>query len=143
VPKYHSDVEDTNVKLHTFYISVLNKNAYKLSDIFSSYFITVASRQRTVSNFLFTREFFTKNNITVVHTHPTRLTWPPATFLIPQLKIKLKGRHFDTAEIKAESQVVLYTLTENDFQDAFKKWQKRWKQSISAEADYVEGNGGQ
>jgi hypothetical protein len=34
------------------------------------------------------------------------------------LKIKLKGRHFDTTEvIKAESQVVLNTLTERDFQD--------------------------
>jgi hypothetical protein len=40
------------------------------------------------------------------------------------LKIKLKGRHFETTEvIEAESQVVLNTLTEHDFQDAFKKWQ--------------------
>jgi hypothetical protein len=37
------------------------------------------------------------------------------------LKIKLKGRHFDTTEvIEAESQAVLNTLTEHDFQDAFK-----------------------
>jgi hypothetical protein len=36
-----------------------------------------------------------------------------------QLKIKLKGRHFDTTEvIEAESQAVLNTLTEHD---AFKK----------------------
>jgi hypothetical protein len=36
------------------------------------------------------------------------------------LKIKPKGRHFDTIEvIKAESQAMLNTLTENDFQDAF------------------------
>jgi hypothetical protein len=38
------------------------------------------------------------------------------------LKIKLKGSHFDTAEvIEAESQAVLNTLTEHDFQGAFKK----------------------
>jgi hypothetical protein len=43
------------------------------------------------------------------------------TFLFPKLKIKLKGHHFDTFEvIKAESQVVLNTLGEHDFQDAFK-----------------------
>jgi hypothetical protein len=37
------------------------------------------------------------------------------------LKIKLKGRHFDTIEaIEAESQAVLNTFTEHDFQDAFK-----------------------
>jgi hypothetical protein len=44
------------------------------------------------------------------------------TFLFPQLKIKFKGSRFDTAEaIEAESQAVLNTLIENDFQDAFKK----------------------
>jgi hypothetical protein len=37
------------------------------------------------------------------------------------LKIKLKGRYFDTIEvIEAESQAFLNTLTEHDFQDAFK-----------------------
>jgi hypothetical protein len=59
------------------------------------------------------------------------------------LKIKLKQRHFDTIEvIEAESQTVLNTITEHDFQDAFKIWQKRWKQCIRAEADYFEGDGG-
>jgi hypothetical protein len=37
------------------------------------------------------------------------------------LKIKLKGRHFDTIElIEAESQAVLNTVTERDLQDGFK-----------------------
>jgi hypothetical protein len=30
--------------------------------------------------------------------------------------------------IEAESQTVLNTLTEHGFQEAFKKWQKRWEQ---------------
>jgi hypothetical protein len=60
------------------------------------------------------------------------------------LKIKLKGRHFDTVEvIELELQAVLNTLTEHDFQGAFKKCQKRREQYISAEVDYSEGNGGQ
>jgi hypothetical protein len=38
------------------------------------------------------------------------------------LKIKLKGDNFDTTEVpEAESQAVLNTLTEHDFQDAIKK----------------------
>jgi hypothetical protein len=38
------------------------------------------------------------------------------------LNIKLSGCHFDTNEvIEAESQAVLNTLTEHDFQDATKK----------------------
>jgi DNA-directed RNA polymerase subunit L len=54
---------------------------------------------------------------------------PPYFPFFPQLKIKLKGRHFDTNEvIEAASQEVLNTLTEQGFQDALKKWQKRWEQ---------------
>jgi hypothetical protein len=58
------------------------------------------------------------------------------------MKIKLKGRHFDTDEmIEAESQVVLSILTEHDFQDSFKKWQEHWERHIRAEGDFC--NGGQ
>jgi hypothetical protein len=60
------------------------------------------------------------------------------------LKIKLSGPHFDTIEvIETELQAVLNTLTEHDFQGAFKKWQKCWEWCIYAEGDYFEGNGGQ
>jgi hypothetical protein len=41
----------------------------------------------------------------------------------------------DTVEvIEAELQVVLKTLTEHDFQDVFKEWEKHWKQCICVEA---------
>jgi hypothetical protein len=50
----------------------------------------------------------------------------PHIYLIPRLKIQLKGRQFDTTEvIKTESQAVLDTLTEHDFQNTFRKRQKR------------------
>jgi hypothetical protein len=43
-------------------------------------------------------------------------------FLLPKIKLKLKGRRFDTnEEMQAESQRVLDTLTEKDFQEAFQK----------------------
>jgi hypothetical protein len=51
--------------------------------------------------------------MTVVPTHPT--------FLFLRLKVKVKGRHFDTTEvIEIESQVVLNTLTEHGLKDVFK-----------------------
>jgi hypothetical protein len=41
-------------------------------------------------------------------------------FLFPKMKLKLKGRRFDTTEeIQAESQRLLDTLTEKDYQKAF------------------------
>jgi hypothetical protein len=52
--------------------------------------------------------------------------------------MKLKGRCFDTIEvIEARSQAVLNTLTDHDFQDAFKKWQKCWEWCIHVEGNYL------
>jgi histone-lysine N-methyltransferase SETMAR len=95
--------------------------------------------------FLFTRECLTKNNMAVVIHPPYSPDLALCDFsLFPRLKIKLKGRRFDTIDvIEAESQAVQNTLTEHDFQDAFKKWQKRWERCIHAERDYFEGDGGQ
>jgi hypothetical protein len=45
--------------------------------------------------------------------------------------------------IEAETQAMLSTLAEHDFQDAFKKWQRRWERCIRAEGDYFKGDGGQ
>jgi hypothetical protein len=57
--------------------------------------------------------------------------------------MKLKGCHFDTVEvIEAESQAMLNTPTEHDFQDEFKKWQKHWKRRICTERDYFKVDGG-
>jgi hypothetical protein len=58
--------------------------------------------------------------------------------------MKLKGRHFDTTEvIETESQAVLNTLTEHDFQDALKKLQKRREYCIRVERDYFQGDDSQ
>jgi hypothetical protein len=47
---------------------------------------------------------------------------PSDFFIFPKMKLKLKGRRFDTIEeIQTESQRVLDTLTEKDFQEAFQK----------------------
>jgi hypothetical protein len=63
--------------------------------------------------------------------------------VFPRLKIELKDRHLDTTEvIEAESQTVLNTLTEHDFQDAFEKRQKRLERCVRVEGDYFKGDGG-
>jgi transposase len=64
-------------------------------------------------------------------------------FLFPKMKIKLKGRRFSTVEeIQAKSQKVLKTLTQKDFQDSFRSWQKRWDRCVRSQGDYFEGGGG-
>jgi hypothetical protein len=67
----------------------------------------------TLHTTFFTSEFLTKNKTTVV-------SHPPCFYLFLDLKMKLKGRHVDTVEVmEAESQAVLNTLPDHDFQNAF------------------------
>jgi hypothetical protein len=90
---------------------------------------------------LFTREFFTKNNMTLTFHPPYSPDLAPCDFfLFPKLKIKLKGHHSAT---EAELWVVLNTFTEHNLQNAFKKWQTQWEQYIHVEVGYFKGDGGQ
>jgi hypothetical protein len=91
-------------------------NCLKMCEDFAQSFgskeLAVASLQRTVSHFSSEGNFLTKNNITVVAL--------PPYFTQLQLKIKLKGRHFDIIMVvEAESQAMLNILTGYDLQDAF------------------------
>ena len=93
---------------------------------------------------LLTRRFLTDNHMTVV---PQSLYSPDLAtsdyFFFPKLKMKLKGRRFQTLEeIQAESQAVLNTLRENDFQECFKNWQRLWDRCQASEGDYFEGDAG-
>ena len=64
-------------------------------------------------------------------------------FLFPKLKLRMKGRRFDTIEeIQEESQRVLDTIPKRDFQGCFQAWQKRWDRCIRAKGEYFEGDGG-
>jgi len=57
--------------------------------------------------------------------------------------MKIKGRRFQTfEEIQAESQAVLNTLRENDFQECFKNWQRCWDRYQASKWDYFEGDAG-
>ena len=68
------------------------------------------------------------------HILPTRPDLAPSDFfLFPKLKMKLKGRSFQTEEIQAESEAVLNTLRENDFQECFKNWQRCWDRCQASE----------
>jgi hypothetical protein len=53
-------------------------------------------------------------------------------FIFQKTKLRLKVRRFDgSEEIQDESQRVLDTLTEKDFQEVFRKWRRLWDRPIS------------
>jgi hypothetical protein len=68
-------------------------------------------------------QFLAKNKMAVIHHPPYSPVLAPCDFfLFPKIKLKLKGRRFDTIEeIQTESLRVLNTLMEKDLQEAFQK----------------------
>ena len=91
-----------------------------------------------------TYQFLAKNKIAVIPHPPYSPHLAPCEFfLFPKMKLKLKGRRFDTiTEIQAETHKVLNTLTEKDFQEAFQSWRRRWDQCLHSGGNYFEGDGG-
>ena len=60
------------------------------------------------------------------------------------MKLLLKGRRFDRVEeIQQESQNVLGTLREQDFQHVFQQSQRSWDRCVAAQGDYFEGDSAQ
>jgi len=93
------------------------------------------------SSFL-VHNFLAKNEATILPQPPYSPDLAPAdSFLFPKLKSTLKGCCFDTFdEIHKNSTKELFTIPEEAFQKAFQGWQKRWKQCVSSEGNYFEGD---
>ena len=91
--------------------------------------LTADQKQQRVA-----QQFLAKNKIAVILLPPYSPDLAPCDFfLFPKMKMKLKGRRFDTTEeIQAETQEVLDTLTERDFQETFQKWRRRWDRCLHA-----------
>jgi hypothetical protein len=61
--------------------------------------------------------------------------------LFPKLKMKLKGRRFETvSDTQRESKAVLDSIEENYFYGAFEVWKKQWHLCIRSQGNYFEGD---
>jgi len=89
------------------------------------------------------QQFLASMNTTVIPPLSllTRLC-PPIFFLFPKMKLKLKGRCFDSIkEIQTISQNVMKTLTQYDFQKCFQSWKSHWNHCINAKGTTSKGMG--
>ena len=107
---------------------------------FVPWILTADQKQQRVAH-----QFLVKNKIVVIPHPPHSPDLTPCDFfLFPKMKLKLKGRRFDTImEIQVEMQKVLHTLTEKEFQEAFQKWRRRWDRCLHSGGNYFEGDGSQ
>jgi hypothetical protein len=100
--------------------------------------LAVVLRQRTASHFILHKGIIDPKE------HDCRP--PPALlFSVSLVQDKTEGRHIDTTEVnEAESQALLNTLTEHDFEDALKNSRNAGNGAYALKGtDYLEEDGGQ
>ena len=64
-------------------------------------------------------------------------------FLFPKKQEILKGRHFDDIDdIRSKTTAALKAIPQNQFQNCFEGWSRRWHQCIASQGEYFEGDRG-
>jgi len=89
-------------------------------------------------------EFLATKQITVLE-HPAYSTDLASIdfFLFPKIKEILKGRHFDDIdEIRRNATAALKAIPQNQFQNCFEWWTRRWHWCIASQGEYFEGDRG-
>ena len=86
-------------------------------------------------------EFSATKQITVLE-HPAYSPdlAPNDFFLFPKKKEILKGRHFD--DIRGNTTAAMTAIPQNQFQNCFEGWTRRWHQCIASLGEYFEGDDG-
>jgi len=90
------------------------------------------------------REFLATTQITVLE-HPAYSPdlAPNDFFLYPKIKEILKGRHFDGIDdIRCNTTAALKAIQQNQFQNCFEGWTRRWHRCIASQGQYFEGDHG-
>ena len=89
-------------------------------------------------------EFLATKQITVL-VHPVNSPDLASNdfFLFPKLKEILKERHFDDIDdIKNTTTAALKAIPQNQFQNCFEGWTRRWHRCIASQGEYFEGDHG-
>ena len=87
------------------------------------------------------REFLATKQITVLEHPAYSPDLAPDFFLFPKIKEILKGRHSDdTDDIRSNIMAALKAIPQNQFQNCFEGWTRRWHQCIASQREYFEGD---
>ena len=90
------------------------------------------------------REVLATKQMTVLE-HPACSTdlAPSDFFPFPKIKEILKGRHFDDIDdVRSNATVALKAIPQNQFQNCFEGWTRRWHRCIVFQGEYFEGDHG-
>jgi len=90
------------------------------------------------------REVLATEQVTVLE-HPAYSPdlAPIDFFLFPKIKEILKGRYFDdTDDIRSNTTAAQKAIPQNQFQNCFEGWTRRWHWCIASQGEYFEGDHG-
>ena len=89
-------------------------------------------------------EFLATKQITVLEHPAYSPNLAPSDFLLfPKIKEILKGRHFDDIYgIRINTKAALKIVPQNQFQNCFEGWTRRWQRCIASQGEYFEGDHG-
>jgi len=88
------------------------------------------------------REFLATKQIIVLE-HPVYSPDLASNYFFLFLKIKeiLKGRHFDDIDIiRSNTTAALKAIPQNQFQNCFEGWTRRWHRCIASQGECFEGD---
>jgi len=87
-------------------------------------------------------QFLSNKNIMVCPHPPYLPDLTPCDFwLFPKVKMTMKGKRFESfQDTEAATTAQLKTLTKEDFQNCFRKWQERWDKCVQSKREYFEGD---
>ena len=88
------------------------------------------------------RKFLATKQITVLEHPAYSLDLAPSDFFL-FLKIKeiLKGGHFDDIDdIRSNTMAALKAMPQNQFQNCFEGWTRRWHPCVASQGEYFEGD---
>jgi transposase len=88
------------------------------------------------------RGFLASKQITVLEHPPYSPDLAPNDFfLFPKIKAILKARYFDGIDdIRINTTVALKAIAQNQFQNCFQGWTRRWHRCIASQGEYFEGD---
>jgi len=85
------------------------------------------------------REFLATKQITLLEHPAYSLDLAPSDFfLFPKIKEILKRRHFD--DIRSNTMAALKAIPQNQFQNCFEGWTRRWHRCVASQGEYFEGD---
>ena len=129
-----------------YYLEVLKRLREKLRrkqpELFASNSCILHQDNAPAHTALSVRAFLATKQITVLE-HPVYS--PDLTlsdfFLLPQINEILKGRYFDDIDdIRSNTTAALKAIPQNQFQNCFEGWTRRWHRCIASQGEYFEGN---